>query len=106
MLYYTIFKYGDSNVNIDEHKEMLSLTQRNIFNEMESLKFRIQSLRGYIQNDFTKMLDDGMIDLDALQNSIEDMDNDFDNFIGDLNEYRQLIRSLIESHINLNKDRN
>jgi hypothetical protein len=73
MLYYTIFKYGDSNVNIDEHKEMLSLTQRNIFNEMESLKFRIQSLRGYIQNDFTKMLDDGMIDLENDKRNIYNM---------------------------------
>lgn len=80
---------------------MESINQEQLFKMIAGLKFRTQSLAGYVQNDFNLMLSDGTINKDDLSNAIIDMQNDFDDVIEQLNLYKNQCYSLMSYYLDI-----
>lgn len=77
-------------------KKDMSEYQEKTFIKLQNLKYNIQSLSGYIQNDFGRMLEDGYTTKKDITSSIEDMDENFDKFIDQFNILRKEVRYIME----------
>ena len=72
--------------------------QEKLFNEIKSMQYRIQGLAAYVQNDFERMLEDGATNKETINAEIVEMDEQYDKFIGELNELRKQARDLMTFH--------
>lgn len=69
--------------------------QQNLFHEIVGMKYRMQNLAGFVQNDFKRMLEDGTTNKDGIKEAIEDMDKSFDKTINELNTLREKCRVIM-----------
>jgi len=72
--------------------------QEKLFNEIKAMKYRIQGLAAYIQNDFERMLEDGTTNKEMINVEIVEMDEQYDKFIAELNKLREQARDLMTFH--------
>lgn len=73
--------------------------QKNLFKEIVNMKYRIQSLAEYVQNDFEKMLIDGIINKHDIAKSIDDMDKSFNETIKEINKLHEKCKLLMTYYI-------
>lgn len=59
--------------------------QEELFHNIVNMKYRLQSLAAYVQNDFDK---ENIINKEAIKSDIAQMNNDYIKFIEDLNNFR------------------
>ncbi len=75
------------------------MEQEELFNEIKNLKHRTSILSSYIQNDFNRLLNDGLIDKEQIKNSINDMQEDYDNLINYLILLKKQSTELMEKFL-------
>jgi hypothetical protein len=71
--------------------------QQKLFEDIIDMKYGMQRLASFVQNDFNGMLNDGVIEKDDIKTGIVDMDKSFDEKIKMLNILRERCR-IIMSH--------
>ena len=74
--------------------------QKQLFENIIKLKYKLQSLGSFVQNDFSRMLDDGTATKEAMIESILDLNGAYDIVIDDLNKYRKQSEEIITHYIN------
>ena len=74
----------------------MSEKQLTLFNNIKTLKYDIQSLASYVQNDFTLMLSDGYVTQMGVAETIPSMERDFDRVIQQLEQYKTEVREMME----------
>ena len=72
-------------------------TQEELFYDIINLAQNVDNLKGYVQNDFNRMLADGTVTKEDLKDSLEDILDDFDDKIDKLN----VLKLDVYNHINL-----
>lgn len=72
--------------------------QIEVFEDIRNMKYSMQALAGYMQNDFKAMLDDGTTTKEGIQQAIKDMDVDFDKAINELNQLREKARDVMQHY--------
>ena len=72
--------------------------QEELFKSIKNMKFRMQSLASFVQNDFSLMLEDGTTNKDEIKQAIKDMDEGFDNTITELNNLREKSRVIMKHY--------
>ena len=77
---------------------MRSEYQEKVFNEIKNLKYKIQGLASYIQNDFERMLDDGTTDKEGISDGVIQMELDYTKLISDLNKVKVKARKIMQYH--------
>jgi len=60
-------------------------TQRELFDDIKNLALKVDNLKGYVQNDFDRMIADGTVTKEDLQDSLDDILDNFDGEIDKLN---------------------
>lgn len=73
--------------------------QENLFNEILAAKFGVQSLASFVQNDFSRMLEDGTVDEQDLSDTLLELDDVYDKFITRINDLRHRSKILISGHL-------
>ena len=56
----------------------MNTKQEKLFNDIKDFALRIDSLKGFVQNDFHLMIADGDITKEELLNSLDDIESSFD----------------------------
>jgi hypothetical protein len=74
-------------------------TQEEIFNDIKRLAIRVDILKGFVQNDIQRMLDDGTITQEELKRAAEQCYDDFDEVMEDLRVNQLDACYIIESFI-------
>lgn len=69
--------------------------QKKLFNEIKAMQYRIQGLAAYVQNDFERMLEDGTTNKETINAEIVEMDEQYDEFITELNKLRKQARDIM-----------
>jgi len=72
--------------------------QKEVFNDIKNLKYRLQGLAGYIQNDFDRMLDDNTINKEKIRYDLLEMNLQYDKFIKDINLLRIKADKILQHH--------
>jgi hypothetical protein len=72
--------------------------QEYIFSEIVSMKHTMQNLAGYVQNDFESVLNDGKVTVNEIEQSIVEMNNDFDDAINRLNSLREKSEKIMKHY--------
>ena len=72
--------------------------QEKLFNEIIAMKYRVQGLAAYVQNDFERMLEDGTTNKETINAEITEMDEQYNKFITELNKLRKQARDLMTFH--------
>lgn len=74
-------------------------TQEEIFNDIKRLALKVDNLKGFVQNDIQRMLDDGTITQEELKRAVAQCDEDFTEVMEDLRINQLDACNLIESFI-------
>lgn len=74
-------------------------TQKLLFEAIVAQKPSIQRLAGFVQNDIDSMLADGFIDKTDIQESIVDMELEFNTVIQTLTELKSRVKVCLESYL-------
>ena len=72
-------------------------TQEQLFNDIKNLALKVDDLKGWVQNDFNRMIADGTVTKEDLKDSLEDILDDFDGKIDELN----VLKLDVYNHIKL-----
>ena len=72
-------------------------TQEELFYDIILLAQNVDNLKGWVQNDFNRMIADGTVTKEDLQDSLEDILDDFDDKIDKLN----VLKLDVYNHIKL-----
>lgn len=72
-------------------------TQEELFNDIKSLALEVDNLKGWVQNDFDRMLADGTATKEDLQNMLEDILNSFDDKIDQLELLKSGVYNLVKN---------
>ena len=62
--------------------------QKQLFNDIITMKHRMQNLASFVQNDFNRMLEDGSVNQKYIKEAIPDMNKTYDKVIEELNQLR------------------
>lgn len=81
-----------------------ALEQEQLFNDIITMKHRIQNLGSYVQNDFDRMLADGTVTRDYICESICEMAKDYTKFRTDLSKLEVKARRLMSSKLFTDND--
>lgn len=76
-----------------------NIEQRKIFNDIKNMKYRFQSLSGFVQNDFNRLIEDGIISVKDMEDSLIDIEDTFERTIKDIRELKEKCKTLINAHI-------
>jgi hypothetical protein len=60
-------------------------TPEELFYDIKNLALKVDNLKGWVQNDFDKMIADGKVTKEDLRNSLPQILHDFDGTIDELN---------------------
>ena len=74
-------------------------TQEEIFNDIKRLAIRVDTLKGFVQNDIQRMLDDGTITREELNRAAEQCYDAFDEVMDELRVNQLDACNLIDSFI-------
>lgn len=80
--------------------EKTSSTQEELFNEIVGIKYRIQGLASFVQNDFDRMLEDGTVTVGSIKTDISYMEDQFDDVIAHLTVLRKQCKDIMSSYCN------
>lgn len=69
--------------------------QQETFNNIVNVKYKIQGLAAFVQNDFKDLLDESIITDEELRSTIKDMDEQYDAVIMELNKLRDQSRDIM-----------
>jgi len=72
--------------------------QGEVFGEIVNMTHKMQSLAGFVSNDFNRMLADGTITKGNIRESIYEMDEAFNRVIGELNTLREKCGLIMTHH--------
>lgn len=72
--------------------------QEETFNEIVAMKHRMQLLAGFVQSDFEKMLQDGMVTKEEIAVSVLDVDREFDKTKEMLDSLQDKVISIIRHY--------
>jgi len=70
-------------------------TQEQLFNDIKNLALKVDNLKGYVQNDFYRMIADGTVTKEDILDSIDDIEINFVEVISELT----CIKSNVLEHI-------
>lgn len=88
----------------DSNKEnQRTRVQFQIFNDIKTTAIRVDSLSGFVQNDFSRLLADGHTTKDEIESSIPEINDSFSKIINNLKSLQERTVNLIGSII---KDEN
>ena len=77
-------------------------TQKELFNDIILLAQNVDNLKGYVQNDFYRMIADGTVTKEDLKDSLDDILDDFDDKIDELNVLKLDVYNLVKAVANKN----
>lgn len=80
---------------LTEEKQEIQETQEALFERIKVISQRVYLLNGFVQNDFTRMLDDGTITKEELIASLRDVDDSFDKVIDQLHRAKEDVLNVI-----------
>ena len=72
--------------------------QEDVFNDLEDMKYEIQSLQGFIQNDYTRMLADGNLTIVGVCDTIPTAMDTFEQSISKLGKIKEKVKEILEYH--------
>jgi len=75
-------------------------TQRELFDDIKKLALKVDTLKGYVQNDFDQMIADGTVTKEDLKDSLDDILDDFDDKIDELNMLKLDVYNLVKAVAN------
>jgi hypothetical protein len=78
--------------------------QENVFNAILNMKYRMQGLAGYIQNDFEKMFDANIATKENVIDEMKRMNAEYDSVITEINELRIQANNILLYEINGKND--
>lgn len=68
---------------------------KELFNDIIKLKYSIQLLAGFVQNDFEQMLNDKIVDKEYIKSTIPVMNNAYDEVVNELNQLRKKTEDIL-----------
>ena len=71
-------------------------TQEELFDAIKMMSHKVDSLKGWVQNDFDRMIADGLVTKEDLRNDLDDVLDDFDERIEELNVLKLEVWALIK----------
>lgn len=72
--------------------------QEETFNEIVAMKYRMQMLAGFVQNDFERMLQDGMVTKEEIAVSVLDVEREFEKTKEMLDSLQEKVISIIRHY--------
>ena len=72
--------------------------QEETFNEIVAMKYRMQMLAGFVQNDFERMLQDGMATKEEIAVSVLDVEQEFEKTKEMLDSLQEKVISIIRHY--------
>lgn len=73
--------------------------QEETFNEIVAMKYRMQMLAGFVQNDFERLLQDGMVTKEEIAVSVLDVEREFEKTKEMLDFLQEKVISIIRHYI-------
>ena len=73
--------------------------QSELFNRILKLEWELQHLAAFIQNDFGKMIEDGITTKDEIKQSLSDMNEKYDKFVEKIEDIRKEANVLMKSYL-------
>ena len=74
-------------------------SQQDIFDRIVFLSKRVDTLKGFVQNDFEKMISDGFVTKQDITSSIKDIEGYFNECIGELISLRDETKQCVETFV-------
>ncbi len=74
-------------------------TQEQIFDDIRTLSIRVSQLSGFVQNDFGRMIEDGYVKNEELEESLISVEKEFGLAMRDLERHKVEVIETIKSHI-------
>jgi hypothetical protein len=71
-------------------------TQEQLFNDIKNLALKVDKLKGWVQNDFDRMIADGTVTKEYLMDSLKNIHRDFDKATNELLIARLEVMELVE----------
>ena len=72
-------------------------TPEELFYDIKNLALKVDNLKGWVQNDFDRMIADGIVTKEDLRNDLDDVLSNFDERIEELNVLKLEVWALIKS---------
>jgi hypothetical protein len=72
-------------------------TQEELFDAIKMMSHKVDGLKGWVQNDFDRMIADGIVTKEDLRNDLDDVLSNFDERIEELNVLKLEVWALIKS---------
>ena len=72
-------------------------TQEQLFNDIKNLALKVDKLKGWVQNDFDRMIADSTVTKEYLMDSLDDILDDFDDKIDELNVLKLDVYNLVKN---------
>ena len=72
-------------------------TPEELFYDIKNLALKVDNLKGWVQNDFDRMIADGIVTKEDLRNNLDDVLDNFDERIEELNVLKLEVWALIKS---------
>jgi mannitol/fructose-specific phosphotransferase system IIA component len=63
------------------------------------MKYKIQNLASFVQNDFERMIEDGIVDENYIKNMIAELHETYDKVIEELNKLRDRSEEILTNYI-------
>ena len=76
------------------------MKQKELFDDIILMKYRIQNLASFVQNDFNRMIEDGTVDEDYIKEMLPELHETYDKVIEDLNKLRDRSEDILTKYIN------
>lgn len=73
-------------------------SQKAVFDDILNMKFKIQGLAGFIQNPLEKLLKDGLVTKDEINNSIPEFNDAFESVINELNDLKEKCNAILKHY--------
>ena len=74
------------------------MEQEKTFEDIVAMKHKIQNLAGYVQNDFERMLFDGLVTRQEIRESIPVIEDDFKKVVLELNNLKNQVISIVSKY--------